>query len=263
MTPNLNYKNELIAILAQLYPTVAASSYLAFRAGIDAGTFLGEQIPDTRWYFIVDEATKAGLLDRLLAEALADYPNYAALKLLASPLGISAAMAQTPHAHPPLLIVAIGDDAALRLDLASLRAVRKATSMEFHRIPHATLAKLKTALDRQRGKGLPANVHLAVHSGPQGVQLSGELIDADMLSEVLDGVLVLVLAGCEGSEIADFLGVVPNVVSFSEEITHTNAAAFSRLFWTEIGYGVEPPAALERALDLAPSGLREFVVTNF
>lgn len=259
----MNALVRLRHILALLYPSQDETIRFLADTGLNTGRIRIEMTPGARWYAILDEARKADLIPALLAAAIAEYPDQKDLRLLRIEMGISVEMAMTPHDKPPLLIVAIGDDAALRLDLASLRSVRKSTGQEFHRIPHATLAKLKTALDRQRGKGLPANVHLAVHSGPQGVQLSGELIDADMLSEVLDGVQVLLLAGCENDQIVDFLGIVPTVLGFSEEVLGTEASSFARYWWTEIGYGVEPPLALERALDLAPSGLREFVVTNF
>lgn len=160
------------------------------------------------------------------------------------------------------LVVAIGEDSMLQLDLAVLRAVRTHTGMELIRIDDATLGKIKAVLDRLRANGRRANVHLAVHSDEQGVLLGGEQIDAGDLSEILDGVQVLLIAGCESSRLGDMLGVVPFVISISVEVSHGDASSFTRLFWMEIGKGLDPEEAMKLALDRAPSGMREFVVLS-
>lgn len=158
------------------------------------------------------------------------------------------------------LLVAIGSDAALKLDLASLRAVRTDTGMAFTRIEDATLEKVKRFLDRGRINGRPYDkVHLAVHSGPEGIYLSNGLVNSVQLSEILEGVRILVLAGCEGDAVSDYLGVVPYVVSMTEKVGHGDAALFSRAFWEEIGRKTEPTEALRLAFKRAPSGMSEFV----
>jgi hypothetical protein len=163
----------------------------------------------------------------------------------------------------PALIVAIGDDAALQLDLASLRAVRTATGMEFQRIESATLDKLKQFINRERMASRKFNVHLAVHAGPQGIRLGGQIIDSIALSEIFDGCGVLLIAGCESDTVGDFLGVIPYVVTMSETVGHDDAALFCRAFWTAIGKHIAPGPALREALNRAPSGMREYVVAHW
>jgi hypothetical protein len=158
------------------------------------------------------------------------------------------------------LLVAIGSDAMLKLDLASLRAVETDTGMEFRRIENASFAELKRRLDRARGLGTPYDkLHLAVHSGPQGIVLGGELVDSIELSEILRGVRVMVIAGCQSSQIGEFLGVVPYVVSMNEDVDNKDAALFARAFWTQIGKKLEPTQALREALKRSPSGMSEYI----
>lgn len=163
----------------------------------------------------------------------------------------------------PVLIVAIGADAALKLDMAALRAVRTETGMEIQRIDDATLDKLRQTINRARMAGRRFNVHMAVHSGPKGVELGGQLIDPIALSEIFEGAHVLLIAGCESSQVGDFLGVVPYVVTMAEEVTHENASLFTRAFWTAIGKRMTPGPALRDALNRAPSGMSEYVTRHF
>ena len=163
----------------------------------------------------------------------------------------------------PVLIVAIGSDAELSLDLTAFRAVRTETKMDFLRIRDATLNDLKVALDRERGRGRTTNVHLAVHAGPTGVEMGGQIVDAVALSEILDGVQILVIAGCSAAQMGDFLGVAPYVVSMNEAVTHTDAALWSRYWWTAIGNRMTPDQALREALRRSPSGMSEYVVHSW
>lgn len=241
---------QLSKILASLYPDVVSSIAFMADLGMQSGRIQAEQSPSTRWYFIVSECEKAGLVQDLIGLALVDYPANKDLQEMRSP---------QPDTALPILIAAIGQDAALSLDLAALRAVRTQTGLEFTRIQDATIAKLKVALDRERSHGRKVNVHLAVHSSPAGVELGGQVIDAAALSEILDGVQVLLIAGCESAQVGDFLGVVPFVVSLSEVVSHPDAAIFARQFWTGIGKGLTTARALSYALERAPSGMSEYV----
>lgn len=158
------------------------------------------------------------------------------------------------------LLVAIGEDAALQLDEASLRAVQTKTGLNFRRVRHATLDMLKDHLERARLNKRPyRNVHLAVHSTPEGIFLGGQLITGLQLSEVFKGVDILLIAGCESSKVGDKLGVVKWVVTMVEEVPNDDASVFAQAFWTEIGLGNEPPQALQLALEAAPSGMDEMV----
>ena len=252
---------KLQVALAHLFPSEAEGRILCEAAGMKTNLVDFSAASYTRLYFIVDQATKQSKLPELIAAALERYPDSEEL------LATSAPWLETARtirgSKLPVLIAAIGSDSMLSLDLASLRAVRTSTGMKFQRIQDASLASLKVALDRARMNGRQANVHLAVHASPQGVLLGGVLVDAVALSEILDGVQVLVLAGCQSDQLGDNLGVVPSVISFSEDVSNTDASLFARLFWEKVGRGATAENALGAALKLAPSGLGEFVIGNF
>jgi hypothetical protein len=80
---------------------------------------------------------------------------------------------------------------------------------------------------------------------------------------LLDGVEILVIAGCESSEIGDLLGVVPYVVTMSNRVEHKDAAAFTRRWWSAIGRGLEPDEAWSEAIERSPSGMSEYVVRHW
>lgn len=163
--------------------------------------------------------------------------------------------------NSPLLVV-VGSDEDLELDLASLRAVQTDTGMGFRRITDATLEKVVQRMNRARINGRPYDkMHMSVHSGPEGsgVYLGKELVTGVELSEIMKGIKILLIAGCEGGSIGDVLGVVPFVVTISEEVSHGDAALFSRAFWTQIGKKRKPDDALRLALQFAPSGMDEYV----
>lgn len=161
--------------------------------------------------------------------------------------------------NPPLLVVVSSDD-DLELDLTSLRAVQTETGMPFRRVTDATFDKLVQRMNRARINGRPYDkMHLSVHSGPGGIYIGKDLVTGVELSEVMKGIKVLLIAGCESGGIGDVLGVVPYVVTISEEISHTDAALFSRAFWTQIGKKRKPDDALRLALQLSPSGMDEYV----
>jgi hypothetical protein len=161
-------------------------------------------------------------------------------------------------------LVCTGPDPELLLDLAALRAVRAATGLTFMRVLNATRRKLGGALRRQRAVGHPvAYVHLAAHATTEGVELADGPVDGNWLSEQLEGVCVLLLASCESDRIGEWLGVVPYVITLSEDIPHADAAALARHFWQGIGLGKEPGAALDEALGQCPPAVGEYVVRHW
>ena len=163
----------------------------------------------------------------------------------------------------PLLVVT-GSDSLLKLDIASLRAVETETGLTFQRLENATLESLKRRLDRARSYGRPIDkIHMSVHSSPEGILLGGTIIDSDTLSEVLRDVNILVIAGCSSSNVGDFLGVVPYVITLNEEVDNTDAALFARAFWTQIGDRLNPKDALRVALQRSPSGMSEYIEKHF
>jgi hypothetical protein len=171
---------------------------------------------------------------------------------------------QSQALHNRLLIAAVGSkEASLALDLASLRAVRADTGLRFLRIPEATPEKLKDALDQSRMMQSTTYLHLSIKSDNDGYQLTNEIVDANWLSENLEGVVILVVNGSNSTRIGASLGVVPYVITMSEEVPHRDASLFARAFWTEIGRGIGPSLALKRALERSPANMQEYVVRHW
>jgi hypothetical protein len=178
----------------------------------------------------------------------------------------AAPSAQGPNRLPPgrTLFVCIGPDSALMLDLAALRAVRSATGLKFHRVLDATRPKFAASLRRERDLGRPVELlHLALHASPEGVEFADGVADGNWLSERLFGVRIMLLASCRGDSIGDWLGVVPHVITLSEDISHEDAAVLTQRFWHNIGLGMEPGAALDEALTHCPPAVSEYVVRHW
>jgi hypothetical protein len=162
------------------------------------------------------------------------------------------------------LFVCVGPDSALMLDLAALRAVRSATGLKFQRLLDATRPKFAEALRRERGLGRPIELlHLALHASPAGVEFGDGVADGNWLSERLFGVRIMLLASCRGDTIGDWLGVVPHVITLSEDITHEDAAVLTQHFWHNIGLNLDPGAALDEALTHCPPAVSEYVVRHW
>ena len=150
------------------------------------------------------------------------------------------------------------------LDLAALRAVRSATGLKFQRLLDATRPKFAAALRRERSLGRPVELlHLALHASPEGVEFADGVADGSWLSERLFGVRIMLLASCRGDSIGDWLGVVPHVITLSEDITHEDAAVLTQHFWHNIGLNMEPGAALDEALTHCPPAVSEYVVRHW
>lgn len=162
------------------------------------------------------------------------------------------------------LLVCVGPDSALMVDLAALRAVQAATGLKFHRLKDLTRGRFDEYLRRERSKGRPVElVHLAVHASEAGVQFADGVVDGNWLSERLLGVRVMLLAGCEGDGVGDWLGVVPHVITLSEEISHEDAALLTEHFWRGIGLGLDPDRALDAALAKCPPVVAEHVIRHW
>lgn len=158
------------------------------------------------------------------------------------------------------LLMAISDEAGFQLDLAAARSVSTITGLTVRRLQHLTFEKLQQTLDRAREHSRAIQlVHLGVHSSQAGLLMNGDLVTAVQLSEILSGVVVLLIAGCQSDSVGDYLGVVPFVVTITEDVRHEDASKFAQLFWSEVASGHEPGRALERALERAPSGMSEYV----
>jgi hypothetical protein len=162
------------------------------------------------------------------------------------------------------LLVCVGAEEGLMLDLAVLRAVRTATGLEFQRVLNTTKRKLADQLRRARNFGRPYELlHIALHASAAGIEFADGMADGNWLSERLAGVRVMLLASCECDTIGDWLGVVPYVVTLSEEISHEDASALTQAFWHNIGLRQEPGAALNAALAHCPPAVSEYVVRHW
>jgi len=195
---------------------------------------------------------------KLLAEITRLTDRVRELERLVPPAAAPARVEQAPT-----LLAVIGDDEALKIDLAALREVEQDNKMRVSRLYPVTKQRLKMLLDRYRMNGRPIQyVHMAVHSSPEGLAFQGETVTAAWLSENLKSVRVLVINGCRSDVVGDWIGVVPTVVTMREEISHEDAAQFAKLFWTAVANGVAPDEAYYQARDRAPQSVAEFVELN-
>ena len=152
------------------------------------------------------------------------------------------------------LLICVGPDAKLQIDLTSLRKVKTQTGLNFSRVLNVNFSNLKDTLSRARKSERPVRyLHLAVHASAEGLQFSDGVVTGQQLSEVLQDILVMVIAGCESTEIGDLVGVVPVVVTMRESIGHKDAADFTEVFWIEIGKGVNPEDAFYNTLERVPA----------
>ena len=166
----------------------------------------------------------------------------------------------TPTERRRVLLVGIGDDAMLQEDLAQLRRVQSQTNVRISRLMPVSRASLERTIERHRAAGTPVKLlHLAVHSGPQGLLFEDGIADGLWLSQHLAGIDIAMLAGCSNDTVADLLRVVPAVVSMREDVDNRDAAIFAGAFWLAVGQGMDANEAFERALQRAPALVGEFV----
>jgi hypothetical protein len=166
----------------------------------------------------------------------------------------------SPGERRRVLLVGVGEDTMLQEDLAQLRRVQAQTNIRLSRLLPVSKASLERTIERHRAAGTPVRLlHLAVHSSPNGLIFSDGVASGMWPSQQLAGVEIAVLAGCEGDQVADLLGVVPAVVSMREEVENRDASIFAGAFWLAVGQGMDANEAFERALQRAPATVGEFV----
>lgn len=147
----------------------------------------------------------------------------------------------------PSLVLAVGSDKMLRIDIAKLRGIK---TLRLSVIDNASTVEVRSLLEERRSSGQPVRMlHISAHSGPEGVQFSDGIADGQWLSENLKDVNILVIAGCKAHRVASLMTVVPFVVSMRDEIENTDASTFSYHFWYAIGEGQEAEDAFHYALD--------------
>ena len=61
----------------------------------------------------------------------------------------------------------------------------------------------------------------------------------------------------------DWLGVVPHVITLSEDISHGDAATLTEQFWLHIAKGRTPADALALALERCAPAVSEYVVRHW
>lgn len=155
------------------------------------------------------------------------------------------------------LILAIGDDRTLTEDLMLLRGLPR---VKLEVINGVTTKTFEAILGDRRAAGTPVEyLHLAVHANPNGVKFADKVVDALWLSDRLEGVKVLVIAGCESTCVGRLLAVVPYVVAMRATIDNSGAAIFTQVFWQAISEGSTPDGALKKAMSRSTSPIREMV----
>lgn len=174
--------------------------------------------------------------------------------------GVNTDNPATPTERRRVLLVGIGDDVMFQEDLAQLRRVQSQTNIRISRLLPVTRASLERTIERHRASGTPVKLlHLAVHSGPDGLAFEDGIADGLWLSQHLAGIEIAVLAGCSNDAVADLLRVVPAVVSMREDVDNRDAAIFAGAFWLAVGQNMDANEAFERALQRAPALVGEFV----
>lgn len=174
--------------------------------------------------------------------------------------GVTTEIVSPSDAKRSILLVGVGNDVILQEDLAQLRRVQAQTNLRLSRLVPVSKKNLERTLERHRAAGQSVRyLHLAVHSSPDGLLFEDGIASGMWLSEHLAGVEIAVLAGCSNDQVADFLTVVPTVVSMREDVDNRDASLFTRAFWLAVGQGLDANEAFERALQRAPATVGEFV----
>lgn len=163
-----------------------------------------------------------------------------------------------------ILYVIIGsDDPGLSLDLASLRGVETETGLQIQQIKDLSPEAIERRLNVARREKSQVYLHMSIKADKDGYLIGERIVDATWLSAILEGVLVLVVAGTDSNYVGEFLGVVPYVITMQGSVSNREAASFTRAFWTEIGRGVGPSLALRRALGKSPEAVRDGIISHW
>lgn len=158
------------------------------------------------------------------------------------------------------VVVVIGPDRDLDVDLAVFRKLQAQGWVSFRRLRPGNSKTLERYLERKRMDKQPARyAHFSVHGNREGLLFEDGMISGTRLSELLKDMQVLFLDACHGDWVADLLGVVPVVISLMEEIENHDAALFAEAFWGELAQTpTDAEGAYERALHRCPPVVSEF-----
>lgn len=159
------------------------------------------------------------------------------------------------------MLVAVVDDPGLQMDLAIFRRAR----IPFIRLRPVTLSSFEVAINRARREGKPfRHIHIAAHISAEGADFSGEMATPEWLSERMQGVEVLLIAGCESSEIGDWLaGIADYVVTMAEPVSAgtkpslSDIGIFAEVFWAAVYDGKTASDAFYVAIERSPTWIGE------
>lgn len=224
---------RLSSLLTSLYPNESDSALVMTRAGIEAGRIHAQQQALTRWFSIVQEAEKSGLVAALFGVALADYPQHTGLLALQDEIGV-------PLSHGKLSrVLAIWPEAPGRetLDTLAEAAALYAAGLDY--VPLYGAAATRDGVVREWGRVKPTIVEIGAHGVDGKILLSDGPADVGWWTRLLhihQPQLVLLLA-CKladsgALDIPDaFLRAgVQDVIAVSDLIRDTDAVLFARVF---------------------------------
>lgn len=161
-----------------------------------------------------------------------------------------------------LLLAVVGSDPMLKTHLSALREVERDGGIVVTRCFPAQFRRFEATLSRYRAGGEPLRlVHFSAHVTAEdgGAILFEEPISGEQLSGVLNGVEVVMVAGCDSDILGDLLGVVPSVVTFRETVRLEHATLAIKLFWGAIGRGLNARDAYRETRRRLPAEVAEFL----
>jgi hypothetical protein len=168
------------------------------------------------------------------------------------PAVIPAVVAPVDPVNYRQMLVAVGDEPGLQIDLAIFRR----NQIFFERLNPVSKTGFEAMINRGKRAQRPfLYIHLAVHTSAAGCQFVDGLATPEWLSERLGGVKVLLIAGCVSTEIGDWLGgIAEYVVTMAEPVSLSTSPAnsdiglFSESFWAAIYNGKNPQTAFYDAI---------------
>ena len=166
-----------------------------------------------------------------------------------------------------VLVVVGTEDTALKMDLMAVRR----SGVRLSRLQPATKTSLETMLNRRRKNGTPIKyIHISAHAGPDGIELEDGLADPEWLADQMQGVTVLLIAGCRGDNLGDWLaGIARYVITMSEPVRNTTTPGmsdigiFSEVFWRGIYNNRPVPVAFDEAIQMSPAWISEIAELHF
>jgi len=166
-----------------------------------------------------------------------------------------------------VLVVVGTEDTALKMDLMAVRR----SGVRLSRLQPATKTSLETMLNRRRKNGTPIKyIHISAHAGPDGIELEDGLADPEWLADQMQGVTVLLIAGCRGENLGDWLaGIARYVITMSEPVRNTTTPGmsdigiFSEVFWRGIYNNRPVPVAFDEAIQMSPAWISEIAELHF